>query len=476
MNPTILHRGARNGVTGSCHQLFVEGDNSLLVDCGLFQGTETAPDGKAGADRLDIDFPIAGIGALILTHVHIDHCGRLPWLLAAGFKGPILCSEPSARLLPTVLADAFQVGVSRNKAMVERYLDMVEPRIRALPYGKRHTVYRSAGATCRIRLQRAGHILGSAYVECELSGPAWPEKRRVIFSGDLGAPHAPLLPAPRSPWQADVLVLETTYGDRNHEDRRNRRKRLQAVVERALEDGGTVIIPAFSIGRTQELLYEFEDILYRQQKNPGPHADQWARLPIYLDSPLAGRFTRVYRELQPFWDTEALARVRAGRKPLAFEQLVAIDEHADHEANVRRLARSGEPAVVIAASGMCAGGRVMNYLKAMLHDPRHDVLFVGYQARGTPGHAIQAYGPGGGYVDLDGERITIRAGIHSLSGYSAHADQNDLVRFVTRMGQLPAEVRLIHGDTEARQALAERLTAEMGGRVTVMNGDEHSLP
>jgi hypothetical protein len=176
----------------------------------------------------------------------------------------------------------------------------------------------------------------------------------------------------------------------------------------------------------------------------------------------------VYRELQPFWDTEALARVRAGRKPLAFEQLVAIDEHADHEANVRRLARSGEPAVVIAASGMCAGGRVMNYLKAMLHDPRHDVLFVGYQARGTPGHAIQAYGPGGGYVDLDGERITIRAGIHSLSGYSAHADQNDLVRFVTRMGQLPAEVRLIHGDTEARQALAERIVAETGAG----DGDE----
>jgi hypothetical protein len=175
----------------------------------------------------------------------------------------------------------------------------------------------------------------------------------------------------------------------------------------------------------------------------------------------------VYRELQPFWDTEALARVRAGRKPLAFEQLVAIDEHADHEANVRRLARSGEPAVVIAASGMCAGGRVMNYLKAMLHDPRHDVLFVGYQARGTPGHAIQAYGPGGGYVDLDGERITIRAGIHSLSGYSAHADQNDLVRFVTRMG-LPAEVRLIHGDTEARQALAERIVAETGAG----DGDE----
>ena len=475
MLANIVHHGAFNGVTGSCHQLFIDDVNSLLIDCGLFQGAETAPDGRAGAEQLEIGFAVEHVRALVATHVHIDHVGRIPWLLAAGFKGPIYCSEPSARLLPVVLADAFAMGVTRDARLVERYLRMVEARIRPLAYDAWQPVFSGPGGACRIRLQRAGHILGSAYVECDITRPGG-ETRRVVFSGDLGAPWTPMLPAPRSPEAADVVVLESTYGDSLHENRHTRRERLQAVVERALANGGTVIVPAFSIGRTQELLYEFEDILYRQQKNPGPHADQWARLPIYLDSPLAGRFTRVYRELQPFWDTEALARVRAGRKPLAFEQLVAIDEHADHEANVRRLARSGEPAVVIAASGMCAGGRVMNYLKAMLHDPRHDVLFVGYQARGTPGHAIQAYGPGGGYVDLDGERITIRAGIHSLSGYSAHADQNDLVRFVTRMGQLPAEVRLIHGDTEARQALAERIVAETGGRVTVMNGDEHSLP
>ena len=475
MLANIVHHGAFNGVTGSCHQLFIDDVNSLLIDCGLFQGAETAPDGRAGAEQLEIGFAVDKVRALVATHVHIDHVGRIPWLLAAGFKGPIYCSEPSARLLPVVLADAFAMGVTRDARLVERYLRMVEARIRPLAYDAWQPVFSGPGGACRIRLQRAGHILGSAYVECDIARPGG-ETRRVVFSGDLGAPWTPMLPAPRSPEAADVVVLESTYGDSLHENRHTRRERLQAVVERALANGGTVIVPAFSIGRTQELLYEFEDILYRQQKNPGPHADQWARLPIYLDSPLAGRFTRVYRELQPFWDTEALARVRAGRKPLAFEQLVAIDEHADHEANVRRLARSGEPAVVIAASGMCAGGRVMNYLKAMLHDPRHDVLFVGYQARGTPGHAIQAYGPGGGYVDLDGERITIRAGIHSLSGYSAHADQNDLVRFVTRMGQLPSEVRLIHGDTEARQALAERIVAETGGRVTVMNGDEHSLP
>ncbi|WP_374615728.1 MBL fold metallo-hydrolase RNA specificity domain-containing protein [Thauera aminoaromatica] len=468
MNPTILHHGARDGVTGSCHQLFVEGRNSLLVDCGLFQGAETAPDGRSAADRLEIDFPLEGVGALVLTHVHIDHCGRLPWLLAAGFKGPILCSEPSARLLPTVLADAFAVGVSRDRALIERYLGKVEARIRALPYGKWHLVYRSPDASCRIRLQRAGHILGSAYVECELSGAAWPQPLRVVFSGDLGAPHAPLLPAPRPPWLADVLVLETTYGDRVHENRRDRRARLQAVVEHALEDGGTVIVPAFSIGRTQELLYEFEDILHRQRMRPGPHAAAWGGLRIFLDSPLAQRFTALYRELQPFWDAEARARVRAGRQPLSYDQLVAIDSHEEHLANVRRLARSREPAVVIAASGMCAGGRVVNYLREMLGDPRHDVLFVGYQARGTPGHAIQAYGPRGGYVELDGERVDIRAGIHTLSGYSAHADRDDLTRFVTRMRHLPGEVRLVHGEDGVRAEFARHLQEATGGHVRVV--------
>jgi len=344
----------------------------------------------------------------------------------------------------------------------------VEARIRALPYGKWHLVYRSPDASCRIRLQRAGHILGSAYVECELSGAAWPQPLRVVFSGDLGAPHAPLLPAPRPPWRADVLVLETTYGDRVHENRRDRRARLQAVVEHALEDGGTVIVPAFSIGRTQELLYEFEDILHRQRMRPGPHAAAWGGLRIFLDSPLAQRFTALYRELQPFWDAEARARVRAGRQPLSYDQLVAIDSHEDHLANVRRLARSREPAVVIAASGMCAGGRVVNYLREMLGDPRHDVLFVGYQARGTPGHAIQAYGPRGGYVELDGERVDIRAGIHTLSGYSAHADRDDLTRFVTRMRHLPGEVRLVHGEDGVRAEFARHLQEATGGHVRVV--------
>ncbi len=469
MDAHIIHHGAFDGVTGSCHQFFMDDTYSLLVDCGLFQGAETAPDGVSGAHSLEFSFAVDRVRALVLTHVHVDHVGRLPWLIAAGFHGPIFCSEPSARLLPVVLADAFAMGVTRDARLVERYLQMVESRLRPLPWKTWQTVYEGPGGRCQIRLQRAGHILGAAYLECDLRRPDG-ESLRVVFSGDLGAPYSPLLPAPQSPWSADVVVLESTYGDRVHEHRNTRRARLQAVVEKALGNGGTVIIPAFSIGRTQELLYEFEDIFHRQRQQPGRHAEQWARLRIYLDSPLAERFTELYRELQPYWDAEAQARVRAGRRPLSFEQLAAIERHADHEANVRRLARSGEPAVVIAASGMCAGGRVTNYLKAMLHDPRHDVLFVGYQARGTPGSAIQAFGPQGGYVVLDGERYEIRAGVHSLSGYSAHADQNDLVRFITRMRHWPREVRLIHGDPHARHALAQRLTEATQGKVAVRNG------
>lgn len=468
MEARIVHHGAFDGVTGSCHQFFLDDAHSLLVDCGLFQGAETAPDGGSAADRLEIPFAVDKVLALVVTHVHVDHVGRIPWLLAAGFKGPILCSEPSAKLLPVVLADAFALGVTRDARLLERYLQMVEGRIRALPWKTWTTVAEGAAGRCRIRLQRAGHILGAAYVECELQRGG--ETLRVVFSGDLGAPWAPLLPAPRPPARADVVVLESTYGDRLHDNRSTRRARLQAAVEKAIANGGTAIIPAFSIGRTQELLYEFEDIIHRQRRHPGPHAAAWAQLRFYLDSPLAARFTQLYRVLQADWDAEARARVRAGRRPLAFEQLVAVEDHAAHEANVRRLARSGEPAVVIAASGMCTGGRVVGYLRAMLHDARHDVIFVGYQARGTPGHAIQTYGPRGGYVELDGERIVIRAGVHVLSGYSAHADQAGLVRFVTGMRQLPREVRLIHGDDDARAALAESILAATEGKVRVTNG------
>lgn len=466
-HPKLIHHGAREGVTGSCHQLWMDESESELIDCGAFQGK----DDTGSEDDRPLDFPVEGVKALIITHVHIDHVGRIPNLLAAGFDGPILCSEPSARLLPIVLEDAFRLSISRDQTQLERYLETVEQRIIALPYGNWFTLHETDALTCKVRLQPAGHVLGSAYVEFDLSTPDG-DSERVVFSGDLGAPHSPLLRELVPPERADLLVLESTYGDRRHEDRAHRRERLQAAIERALADQGTVLIPSFSIGRTQELLYELEEILYekrdataahdspRESGRQGAESDSdidWSHVPIILDSPLARRFTDTYKDLRAFWDEDARHRMEEGRKPLSFEQLVIVDSHEEHIGVLNHLTQTARAAIVIAGNGMCSGGRIVNYLKAMLGDPRHNVVFVGYQAEGTPGRDIKTRGPEGGYVDLDNERFDIRAGIDSVAGYSAHADQDDLVGFVTRMKQWPEEIRLIHGEEQAKQRLAEVL-------------------
>ncbi len=474
--PFIEHHGAVKGVTGSCHQLWLTEHDSYLIDCGMFQGAETSGDG-ASANNLAIEFDLAPVRALIATHVHIDHIGRLPWLVAAGFKGPVHCTEPSALLMPTVLEDAFLVGIKRDAKLADRFVRMVEPMLSGHPYKQWVTLLEREHLTCRVRFQRAGHILGSAWVEFDVHYKQTGLKRRIVFSGDLGAPNAPMLPAPKSPYRADVVVLESTYGDRNHESRHDRRARFQAVLEEALADGGTVLIPAFSIGRTQELLYELEDILTTMKsqklKMSGTAGEgfEWSELPVILDAPLATRFTALYRQLKPWWDEEALKRVTAGRKPLGFEQLLTVESHAQHLAMVNRLAHTRQPAVVITGNGMCSAGRIVNYLKAMLGDPRHNVIFVGYQAEGTPGRAIQKYGARGGFVDIEGERLTIRAGVHTLGGYSAHADQAGLVGFIAGMRHWPEEVRLVHGDEGAKKALAVKLgqkAAAKGRTVNVM--------
>ena len=476
--PKIIHHGADTGVTGSCHQLFLDADTSVLIDCGLFQGADASRYG-AGEHHQRIDFPLDGIRALIVTHVHADHVGRIPYLLAAGFKGPIICSIPSMKLLPIVLEDAFKLTFSRDQKQVERYIDEVQDRLIALAYDAWVTLHDSDDLLVRMRLRRAAHMLGSAYVEFDMDKRQGEPSTRVVFSGDLGAGGAPILKPCIPPDRADVLVLESTYGDRLHEDRSTRRQRLERVIEHALADNGTVLIPAFSVGRTQELLYELEDIIHNKKLNasqdsaahvgagharemngsmPTPKNEvDWPRLPIILDSPLASEFTDAYRDLKNFWNDEAQERVQSGRRPLAFEQLITIDSHADHQRVLNYLTHSARPAVVIAGSGMCNSGRIVNYLKAMLGDPRHDVLFVSYQAKGTPGHAIQRFGPRGGYVELDGERFDIRAGVHSIGGYSSHADQAGLVSFVTEMQQWPTRIRLVHGEEGPKAALARVL-------------------
>ncbi len=440
--PKIIFHGATRSVTGSCHELSLDSQNSILIDCGTTQGDEYS-------DHV-IDFPVDHIRALVITHVHIDHVGRIPYLLAAGFNGPIICTEASAVLLPIMLEDAVKIGFSRNKSLVKKFINKIKDLIVPVSFKDWFKVSLSVGAV-KIKFKPAGHILGSAYVECDANGS------RYIFSGDLGAPYAPLLPAPRSPYKCDVLVLESTYGDHCHEGRKNRRGVLKKIILQSLKNRGVILIPAFSIGRTQELLYEIEELIHQNCNRSVTKDLSWNDLEVIIDSPLAADFTQAYKKLKTYWDSEALRKLSTGRHPLSFEQVTTISSHEEHLQTVTYLRKKARPCIVIAGSGMCSGGRIVNYLKALIDDKRTDILFVGYQAAGTPGREIQYYGPDQGFVKLEGQRYTINAGIHTIYGYSAHADQKNLVNFVKRMRNKPKNIYLVHGEEKAKASLKEEL-------------------
>jgi len=450
--PNIIHHGAINGVTGSCHELQIDAENSVLIDCGLFQGAETSGKNSRTTPQI-IEFPVQNIKALLVTHCHIDHVGRIPYLMAAGFDGPIYCTEPTAKLLPLVLEDAVKIGFSKDRQLINKFLKLLASRIIAVPYGQWQKIIQadSNRNQLKIKFKPAGHILGSAYIECDV------KQQRITFSGDLGGPYTPLLPNPKPPYKTDILVLESTYGDKNHVNRKERKKQLKNLIISCLQNKGVILIPAFSIGRTQELLYELEEIIHQNRNDRIYQKLVWDDLEIIVDSPLASKFTDVYKDLKPYWDAEAKVKITKGRHPLSFEQLTTINEHQEHLATVEYLKKTARPCIVLAASGMCAGGRIVNYLKALIEDKRTDVLFVGYQAAGTTGRVIQQFADKHGYVEIDGQRYTINAGVYTLSGYSAHADQATLIRFVSRMRIKPKEIRLIHGDEQAKSALKQSL-------------------
>ena len=420
----IIHLGGEKTVTGSCHLLQANGIN-IMVDCGLAQGNDVLLPMKSWpVSPSEIDY-------LFLTHAHIDHIGRVPELIERGFSGEIICSHPTKALLSPMLEDA--MGFSD---MTEQQAAKILKTIDDLSWGFEYRETFSLKKGIKFRLGCAGHILGSCFIRFEL-----PDGFTIVFSGDLGAKDTPILCDPDISEPCDLLILESTYGDRNHEGRKSRIEVLRKILDRALDDGGIVYIPAFSLGRTQELIYELDRI--------------GTKVPVFIDSPLGLEITKIYSSLSEYWDKEAKELKAKGDHPVDFRDLYSVERFRDH----KRLLEMDESAIVIAGSGMCTGGRIIDHLKAGITDRKNDIFFVGYQAKGTPGRDILKYSKRpGGYVVLDGERFDIKARVHALSGYSAHADQKGLIEWVEAMGEKPGEIKLVHGEPEAQKELGVRLS------------------
>jgi len=403
----IIHLGGEYTVTGSCHLVQASGLN-IMVDCGLAQGNDAVLPMESWPVSPD------SIDYLFLTHAHIDHIGRVPELIEKGFSGEIICSHATRALLIPMLRDAMGFsGRSGNK------VDNLLRTIDELSWGFEYREIFSLKKGVEFKLGNAGHILGSCFVWFKFPLKAGGDYT-VIFSGDLGCSNTPILPDPDRPDSCDLLVLESTYGDRNHEGRESRIEVLRKILDRALNDGGIVYIPAFSLGRTQELIYELDRI--------------GTKVPVFIDSPLGLEITKIYSSLDSFWDEEAKELKAKGDHPVDFKNLYSVERFRDH----RMLLEMDGPAIVIAGSGMCTGGRIIEHLKA-----------------GTPGRDIMRYGRRpGGYVVLDGEKFDINAGVHALSGYSAHADQNELLAWVDSMPEKPGRIKLVHGEDGAQKVLS----------------------
>ena len=419
----LSHLGGEHTVTGSCHLLQANGLN-VMVDCGLVQGDDSVMPMEA--------WPVkpSQVNYLFLTHAHIDHIGRVPELIKKGFSGEIICTHATKALLIPMLQDA--MGFSD---MTERQAEKILKTIDDLSWGFEYREKFQLKKGIAFKLGCAGHILGSCFIRFEL-----PDGFTIVFSGDLGVKDTPILCDPDISEPCDLLILESTYGDRNHEGRKSRIEVLRKIFGRALDDGGKVFIPAFSLGRTQELIYELDRI--------------GTKVPVFIDSPLGLEITKIYSSLSKYWDKEAKELKAKGDHPIDFKNLYSVERFRDH----KRLLEMDGPAIVIAGSGMCTGGRIIEHLKAGIEDSRNDIFFVGYQAKGTAGRDILKYSKRpGGYVMLDGERFDIKAKVHQLTGYSAHADQKGLLKWVESMPEKPGRIKLVHGEIKAQEAMRRAL-------------------
>ncbi len=444
--------GAAHEVTGSC--TLVQTDSyRILVDCGMEQG---------GDIYENTDLPVAAgeIDAVVLTHAHIDHAGRIPMLVAHGFRGPIYTTGATAALCRIMLMDSahiqeFEAEWRNRKAKrnggeayvplytaadVQRTIAQLHP----CDYNMDYTLFDSVS----VRFSDAGHLLGSA--SAALTVQEGEQKETVLFSGDLGNVSRPLIRDPQTPPAADVVVIESTYGDRLHGPRPDYLGQLSRILQETLDRGGNVVIPAFAVGRTQELLY-----LIREIKKQGLVKGH-DRFPVWVDSPLAVEATNIYGgDLHAYYDEETLSLLAQGENPIRFNDLhLAITSDESRQINADKT-----PKVILSASGMCEAGRIRHHMKHNLWRPESTILFVGYQSEGTLGRKIIEGAP---TVKLFGEEIQVRAHIENLAGISGHADRDQMLAWLQSMPSVPRQVFVNHGQDTVCDAFAATITETLG--------------
>lgn len=448
--------GAAMSVTGSCH-LITTDKYKVLLDCGQFQGNKT----MEAMNWDEFPFDPAEIDFVILSHAHIDHCGRIPLLVKRGFKGKIYCTDATADLVEVMLKDSGYIhekeaewktrkAIRAGKKEVKP-LYTVNDAIASLPYLTPVLYDQLVTLNDELKLvfNDAGHILGSAIVEL------WIEEEgrvsKLVFSGDLGMMDRPILRDPTIIKSADYVIMETTYGNRVHEANATSIDRLMEIVMKTIRRGGTVVIPSFAVGRTQELIYEFNRFYQRHSE----HRNELDNVMVYVDSPMATTATEVFRRNAQVFDDETKEYILQGDNPLDFKNL-KFTRTSDES---RMLNLDTSPKIILSASGMCDAGRIKHHLKHNLWNSKCSVVFVGYQAEGTLGRSIVQ---GAKDVTIFGEKIHVSAEIDNLEGFSGHADRDTLLRWLGGFQKRPAQVFLVHGEEDSKKGFATLVKEKLG--------------